>query len=228
MDVTSGLVTSTERSARRTHIGENALVAAIQAVIFDLDGVVRHFEQPDETERTLGLPPGAIAAAAYDSQLLDDATCGRVTYEQWIDAIADLLEQRHGVGARAAAAAFSGMPMWLDDEVVALAIELRAAGITTAILTNGTTRVETECDALGIPDHFDHLFNSARIGYAKPDPRVFAHVVNSLGVPARSCAFTDDSETKLAGAIELGMATHHFKSAGALRAWLRDDLELPC
>ena len=118
--------------------------------------------------------------------------------------------------------------MWVDDDVVALANELRAAGTTTAILTNGTTRVESECATLGIPDHFDHLFNSARIGYAKPDRRVFEHVVTALGVAPQDCAFTDDSAAKLAGAIELGMATHHYQRVEPLRAWLRDDLGLTC
>ena len=33
-------------------------------------------------------------------------------------------------------------------------------------------------------------------------------------------AFTDDSAAKLAGATELGMPTHHFTSAAALRTWL--------
>ena len=201
-------------------------VTPMRVVIFDLDGVVRHFEPADATELRLGLPPGSIEAAAYSTALLEGATTGRITYEEWIDVLGAELEQQHGVSARAAAAAWADLPMWVDDDVVALAHELRTAGTTTAILTNGTTRVESECAALGIPDHFDHLFNSARIGYAKPDRRVFKHVVDALGVAPQDCAFTDDSAAKLAGAVELGMATHHYQGVEPLRAWLRDDLGL--
>jgi putative hydrolase of the HAD superfamily len=200
----------------------------IRAVIFDLDGVVRHFEQPGATEQRLGLPTGSIEAAAFASGLIDDATTGRITFEAWMDAMADALERDHGASARAAAAAWADLPTWVDDNVVALARELRDAGTTTAILTNGTTRVEVECATLGIPDHFDHLFNSARIGYAKPDRRVFAHVVDALGVVPQDCAFTDDSAAKLAGAVELGIATHHYQGVELLRTWLRDDLGLTC
>jgi putative hydrolase of the HAD superfamily len=201
----------------------------IRAVIFDLDGVVRHFEQPGATEHRLGLPPGSIEAAAFASGLIDDATTGRITFEAWMDAMADALERDHGASARAAAAAWAALPTWLDDDVVTLAHTLRAAGYATAILTNGTTRVEHECALLGLPgDAFAHLFNSARIGYAKPDRRVFEHVVGELGVAPEECAFTDDSKMKLAGAVELGMATHHYTGVAPLHAWLRDDLGLTC
>ncbi len=75
---------------------------------------------------------------------------------------------------------------------------------------------------------FDHFFNSARIGYAKPDRRVFEHVAEHLAVAPQHCAFTDDSEAKLAGAVEIGMATHHYQGVAPLRAWLRDELGLCC
>ncbi|HEY3832541.1 MAG TPA: HAD-IA family hydrolase [Acidimicrobiia bacterium] len=203
-------------------------MAPIRVVIFDLDGVVRHFEPAAATEQRLGLPPGSIEAAALSTALLEGATTGRITFEEWIEAVGVELERQHGLSARAAAAAWADLPVWVDDDLVALAEQLRDAGTTTAILTNGTTRVESECATLGIPDHFDHLFNSARIGYAKPDRRVFEHVVGALGVEPHDCAFTDDSAAKLAGAVDLGMATHHYQGVEPLRAWLRNELGLTC
>jgi putative hydrolase of the HAD superfamily len=200
----------------------------IRAVIFDLDDVVRHFDRADDLENRFGLAHGTLAAVAYSAELLESATTGQVTYEQWIASVGDELARRHGEPARAAAAAWGALPCQLDQDVVVLAHELAGGGIVTAILTNGTTRVEAECAALGVPDHFDPVFNSARIGYAKPDRRVFEHVVERLGIPAPACAFTDDNERKLAGAIEIGMATHHYTGVEKLRAWLGDDLGLLC
>ncbi len=195
---------------------------AIRAVIFDLDGVVRHFDTCDAIERRYGLPLGAVEAVAFLPELLTPATTGRINDTQWIVAIADELARRHGDGARVAADEFAALASWVDADITDLARELSDGGITTAVLTNGTTRVEQTYATLGLTDVFDHLFNSARIGYAKPDRRVFEHAVAALGVDATSCAFTDDSEAKLAGAIEIGIATHHFRGALALRTWLRD------
>src|SRR4051794_38107566 len=84
-DVTSAPATSFEPSAHRRAVRENAVMSTIRAVIFDLDGVVRHFEPAAETETQLGLPPGAIEEVAYATALLDGATTGRITFEIWIE-----------------------------------------------------------------------------------------------------------------------------------------------
>ena len=44
----------------------------IRAVLFDLDGVVRHFDRDTDLERRHGLPEGAITQAALSAPLLDD------------------------------------------------------------------------------------------------------------------------------------------------------------
>jgi putative hydrolase of the HAD superfamily len=106
--------------------------------------------------------------------------------------------------------------------VLAIADALRAAGIRTAILTNGTDTIPAEAAELGLTAHFDAIFNSAEIGWAKPDARAFRHVLDALGLEASEVFFTDDSAGKLAGAEEVGMMTHHFVSAEGLRDALRE------
>jgi HAD superfamily hydrolase (TIGR01509 family) len=193
----------------------------IRAVLFDLDDVLRHFEPCDAIEAEYGIPRGGLNDAAFDASVLDDAVTGRTSYHEWIDAIGDLLAARHGESARGAAAAFSELPDHVDDAVLAIARAVRRT-CTTAILTNGTTRVEAECERLALTDEFDHLFNSTRIGYAKPDRRIFEHVVGVLGVAPGECAFTDDNAHKLTGARDLGMHGIHFTGAEDLRRALRD------
>jgi len=73
---------------------------------------------------------------------------------------------------------------------------------------------------LGLTRHLEASCNTADIGFAKPDPRAFQHVCAELGVAAPDVFFTDDSERKLAGAIELGMCVHHFTDVDGLRAAL--------
>ncbi|GAB3388519.1 hypothetical protein GCM10027568_09610 [Humibacter soli] len=66
------------------------------------------------------------------------------------------------------------------------------------------------------------MFNSAIIGFAKPDRRAFEHVIDMLGVPAGTVFFTDDSIGKLGGAAELGMTTHHYRGVAGLRDALHE------
>ncbi|KJQ54375.1 HAD family hydrolase [Microbacterium sp. SA39] len=192
-------------------------MTSICAVLFDLDGVVRQFDEDYTTdiERRHGLEPGAVVDAAFEPELLDQVTTGRISRRAWVARVGEAL------GSAAAAEEWGRQPSEVDAEVLAIADALRAAGIRTAILTNGTDTIPAEADELGLTEHFDAIFNSAEIGWAKPDARAFQHVLDALGVEASEVFFTDDSEGKLAGAEEVGMVTHHFESAEGLREALR-------
>lgn len=188
----------------------------ITTVLFDLDGVIRHFH-PDHVaaiERDHGLRPGAIEAFAFSQPIIDDVTTGRITRADWVDAIG-----LH-VGNAAAAEAWSRQPFTPDVEVLALIDDLRSSGYTTAVLTNGTDGVPAEIATFGLPDLVDAVFSSHEIGFTKPDVRAFQHVLDALGRTGPEVFFTDDSERKLAGAIELGMTAHRHTDVAALRAAL--------
>ncbi|MFJ3382045.1 HAD-IA family hydrolase [Curtobacterium sp. NPDC090217] len=88
------------------------------------------------------------------------------------------------------------------------------------MLTNGTDAVPDEVASFGLLDHVDAVFNSADIGFVKPDVRAFRHVLDALDLDGSEVFFTDDSERKLTGAAELGMATHHFTGVDGLRTAL--------
>lgn len=192
-------------------------MATIRAVVFDLDGVVRQFDDAHtaDIETRHGLASGAVVDAAFEPELLAQVTTGRISRRTWVARVAEAL------GSTAAAEEWGRQPSEVDTEVLAVADALRAAGIRTAILTNGTDTIPAEADQLGLPLHFDAIFNSAEIGWAKPDARAFQHVLDALGLAASEVFFTDDSASKLVGAEEVGMLTHHFTSAEGLRGALR-------
>lgn len=109
----------------------------------------------------------------------------------------------------------------VDAAVLELSDEIRRLGMRTAVLTNGTDTIRAEIDAMGIGDRFDAVFNSADIGFAKPDVRAFRHVLDALAVGAEEVLFTDDSVSKLAGADRLSIRTHLFDGVDGLRERLR-------
>lgn len=189
----------------------------IHVVLFDLDGVVRHFDPRNvaDIEKRHGIEAGAIERFAFSSPLIEQVTTGQMSRHDWIARIAEHLEDPD------AAREWGRQPFRVDQAVLTLANELRALGLRTAILTNGTDTIPTEAAALGLGDHFDAIFNSATIGFAKPDRRAFQHVLDSLCVSASTVFFTDDSPAKLAGAATLGMTTHHYTDASELTAALR-------
>jgi HAD superfamily hydrolase (TIGR01509 family) len=178
----------------------------VRAVLFDLDGVIRHFhpEVVAAIEQRHGLAAGAIESFAFSSPVIESVTTGRITKAEWVRRIGD------HIGAPEAAAEWGRQPSTPDQDVLDLIERLRGAGLTTAVLTNGTD---------GVPDE---VFSSHEIGAAKPDVRAFRHVLTALRLDGPEVFFTDDSPAKLQGATELGMPVHHFTGVDGLRIALAE------
>jgi HAD superfamily hydrolase (TIGR01509 family) len=190
----------------------------ITVVLFDLDGVVRHFDprNVEDIEKRHRIELGAIERFAFSSPLIELVTTGRVSRREWVHQIAE------HVGNGVAVAEWDRQPFRADPAVLTLADRVRSLGLRTAILTNGTDTIPTEAAELGLDAHFDAIFNSAAIGYAKPDWRAFQYVLDGMGVAASEVFFTDDSLPKLTGASALGITTHHYTGADGLERALHD------
>ena len=190
----------------------------IKVVLFDLDGVVRHFDERAvaDIEEAHSLASGSIAAFAFSEPHLTEVTTGRITRAEWVRRIGD------HVGNHVAARAWGTAPSRIDDDVVRLAAELRSRGVMTAILTNGTDTIRAELRALDLPPSFGAVFNSAEIGHAKPDPAAFHRVLEALEVGAHEVFFIDDTPRNVTAAADLGIVTHHYTDVPRLRGALVD------
>lgn len=189
---------------------------AIEAIVLDLDGVIRHFDpdHPRRVETRHGLPEGALWSTAFASGRIQALVTGQVTRAEWTRMIGD------AVGNIGAAEEWLAEPARTDDEVLTIVDGLRADGYPVSILTNGTDTVPAELSEAGIRDRFDHLFNTAAIGLAKPDPAIFHHVCQELAVEPGSVFFTDDSDGHVEAAGRVGLVTHRFVDAATLRSEL--------
>jgi putative hydrolase of the HAD superfamily len=69
-------------------------------------------------------------------------------------------------------------------------------------------------DQHGLLGHFEYTYFSNEHGMSKPDPRVFLHVLEELGVrPAEAAHVGDIQRTDVAGAQAAGMSAIHFVGA---------------
>lgn len=191
-------------------------VSSITTVLLDLDGVIRHFDPDhrDRIEAAAGLAPGALWAAAFEDGLIERLITGKMSRAEWTVAVGEAVDDP---GAAAEWLAERGT---VDPAMLELADELRSIGITVAILTNGSDTIPDELDELGVTSRVDAIFNTAEIGYAKPDRRAFEHCCDALQVEPAAVFFTDDSERKLSGAVDVGMTAEHFTGVAPLRSRL--------
>lgn len=193
------------------------------AVLCDLDGVVRVWGDLGEVDAAHGLAVGTVAGAAFRAERLLPAVTGRVSDEQWRAAVADDLRAVCGSveRARAVVEAWGRQPFRVDAEVLALLAEARRS-VPVLLVSNGTTRLEADLAALGLDTAVDAVVNTARLGVAKPDPRVCLAAAARAEVPPEQCLFIDDSPGNVAAAKALGMRGHHYRDAAGLRRELGD------
>lgn len=192
----------------------------INTILLDLDGVLLDYDASklEGIEDRHGLERGSLFATAFEPELLDRILTGKITRAEWFGEVGVRLRQP------AAAADWYEVKGTPNAAMLAELDQLRGRGLRVAVLTNGTDETRAEVEAFGILDHVDTFFNSSDTGYAKPDRRVFTHVCAELGVDATTVFFTDDSASKLVGAQELGMLTHHFVGLRPFQAALSDAL----
>ena len=69
---------------------------------------------------------------------------------------------------------------------------------------------------------FDGIVISGELGVAKPDPRIFAHLLETYRLRADATVFVDDLPVNVAAAAAAGMQTILFTDPAALRVQLRE------
>jgi putative hydrolase of the HAD superfamily len=108
-----------------------------------------------------------------------------------------------------------------DEDMLTAMASLRATGVPVAILSNswGSDYFDPYAP-WRLPTRADVVIISDQVGMRKPEPEIFALVVDKLGVPASECVFVDDIPAYLEPARALGMHVIRHRSAAATIAEL--------
>lgn len=175
----------------------------------------------NEIEHAHGLPAGSLAAAAFAPARINPAITGEITDEQWRSAVAADLADTCGSykRARASVTAWSDRAPSVDLELVALLTRVREVA-RVALVPNGTTRLEQDLARQGLGSLAHTVVNTARIGIAKPDPRVYRIAAERVGATTERCLFVDDIAANVTAARETGMTGLHYRRIDDLRAAL--------
>lgn len=194
----------------------------IDAVVFDLGGVLIDWD-PRYLYRSLF--DGDEAAV---EQFLAEVTTPAWNAEQdagrtWREAIEALIAQHPDRRDLILAyderwAEMLGGPI---DGTVDVLTDLRRVGIRLAALSNWSAeKFPIARERYPFLGWFEAIVISGEVGLAKPDPRIFRHLLEVTGFDAGSTVYVDDVPANVAAAGELGMTGLRFRDSGILR----DDL----
>ncbi|MFI8816400.1 MULTISPECIES: HAD family hydrolase [unclassified Streptomyces] len=217
------------------------------AVLCDLDNVIRFYDTARlaELERASGLPEGTTMEVAFAPEVDLPLLLGRITTDEWVEAIAHGLTGRgtdrgtdrgadRGTGAaegpadgrvmgeraRELGRALARAPFRADAEVVALLRRARAH-VPLVLVTNASSQLDQDLASLGLSDLADQVVSSAVEGVAKPDRAIYEIAAARAGVPKERCLFVDDRRENVEAAVALGMTGALFREPADLERALR-------
>ena len=92
------------------------------------------------------------------------------------------------------------------DAMVERATSLRDEGYKTAVLTNNAKEVGDNWRSIvAVEELFDVVVDSSFVGMRKPNPAIYRHTADLLGVRPERCVMLDDAEGNILGARNAGM-----------------------
>ena len=193
------------------------------AVIFDYGRVLSLAPSDAELQEFAALV-GVTEPPFFEiySATRHDYDCGRADFRQHWQTFAEAtgVELRPGQVERIAE---METLMWLrvNPEALALAREIKAHRVRTAILSNIPHDLLAEVRKFSWLDEFEVKIWSCELGILKPEPAIYRACLDALGCLAERTLFFDDRANNVEGARALGMEAHLFESAEQARAIVR-------
>ena len=189
---------------------------AIKALVFDNFGVLM-----DVVYGSLRhvLP---VKARARLLSILDEADNGRISADDELKQIVELLNEYNLDGAEQVAKAIQFSEK--NDELLNFILEKRDQ-YKTAMLSNVSAVIWNYYTPEQMEKYFDKVVLSYQEAIAKPDPRIYQLVCKRLGVEPSECVFADDNEVNVDAANKIGMHGIVFTSNGDYFAKLEEILD---
>ena len=198
--------------------------AADRTLLVDFDGVLRIWPRSSDD---FGIPEPEIQRVAFAPALLREAVTGALSDAAWRDRVASVLSVKYGDSLARAAVARWSLPCGVVVPAVEALLRQVAPNVRVVLATNATSRLPEDLQKLGLSGLFYSLANSSEIGHAKPDIEFFQAALSLAGIAAKKAIFIDDTAENVAAAAALGIAAHHFNSAGLMEQFLREQGVLP-
>lgn len=195
----------------------------IKALIFDMDDVLCRYDDAVRIKRLAalaGVSEAHIRTEIWESDYFDRADRGEWTADgclaEFSVRLGYPLTRAEWIEARGAA-------MTPFEDMLAFVARVRSH-MRVALLTNNDRLLGETLDDLFPqlrPLFGAHLYVSAELDLAKPDPAIFRHIVARLGVAPQEALFVDDLQDNVDGARMAGLHAHQFNGFDALREALK-------
>ncbi len=195
-------------------------VASLNAVVFDLGGVLIHWD-PRLLYHKL-LPDEAAVEEFLSTICTPEWNAKQDAGRPFPEGIAELVSRFPDKASliRAWYDRFVEMVRPMEDSIRVLR-ELYQQGIPLYALSNwGAETFDIARNGFTFLEWFNGIVISGRVGFAKPDVRIFQFLLQQHGLRASEVLFIDDHVPNVEAAQTLGFDVIHFTAAAKLREGL--------
>lgn len=202
----------------------------MQALVFDLDDTLYSLDRHRgyHLRRAWAQWLSSLAVDHAD-EIIADAVRERIFFRDmpdFLDARGVSLAINEQLCQRSRSTWFTDL--MFDDGVEALLHRLNTR-YRLALITNGPSWTQrAKIEQLQLHRWFEYMVVSGEFGVDKPDPQIFAHVLDTLQIPASQAVMIGDNpDADMRGAHAVGMSTiwiahqHHVYPADIAPAWQR-------
>lgn len=169
------------------------------AVIFDMDGVLvdTEFYYQKELERYIDYLQISVTRDELNAIVGSSHRDFQQVLVDW--------HERAGLGKLSVEAAEARYEVWasaypcdyrklLNPGVSETLVGLKERGVRVALASSSPlNNIEEVLDTCGIRDHFEFLVSGEQFKRSKPDPDIYLHAIDRLGLPADCCCCVEDS-----------------------------------
>ncbi len=190
-------------------------VISIKAIVFDIGGVLLRTEcnsYRQKLEEKYDLRPGEVGSLVFGLKEAQASTIGLTDQDSIWHAVAAKLSLSEEELADFIRLFWEGDK--LDAELIAFLQDCRPAYIT-ALLSNAWMGFrQTIAEAYGIIEGVtvDRILFSSELGVAKPDPRIYKILANTVNCGYHQILFVDDFIENITAARTLGINSIHYQS----------------
>jgi len=178
---------------------------AVEAVVFDLDGVLVDSEQVwDEVREALAHERGGRWHERAQREMMGMSSPEWSRYMHESVGLRESPEEINRLVVERMLERYAKGPPWLPGALEAVA---RTASAYTLGLASSSNRelIDLVLEAAGLSRFFRATVSSEEVERGKPAPDVYLEAARRLGVPPERCAAVEDSENGIRSAKAAGM-----------------------
>ena len=181
-----------------------------QAVIFDMDGVIVdserfYYDQLDEMYSAEGIfvPREELCRAVGASYKEFESNLVRWFAMGGVDLSPEEAEARYDAWAAVHPADYAAL---LNPGVRETVAELKGLGVRVALASSSPMdNIMHVLEVCGLSDAFEHVTSGEQFLESKPNPEIYLHTLDLLGLPAASCCCVEDSVPGIAAGKAAGL-----------------------